>query len=247
MRECPLTGKLCNKATLFKITDIKDGKVTSSKCCEDCFSQYIQNDHNPIKEEASKLDFGKEPDKPVTAGEVVQGLLELMNNLSSTEPSPKPKLKPEPKPEIPKTMKGRKCPGCKSTLYDIADIGKVGCAQCFEVFKKPLDNVLIKAHGSTEHIGKKPKIQESRKVEKENKKPKRKLTTEVQISNQEIQMKEAIDVENYERAAALRDSLKLLREKMKEEDVLRQNMDEAVKAEDFEKASEIKKKLDELR
>lgn len=236
MRECPLTGKPCDKAAMFNITDIKDGKVTSAKCCEDCFGQYVQQGPKPPELEFEQ-DSKTSPPSIVSPSDVIQGLLEIMGG---------PLMGPKPKPKPQRRHEGKKCPGCGCTLGDIAKSGKVGCGQCFETFEKPLNNVLYKAHGSTEHVGKRPKQQEKQKMKEENK-PKRKMTLEEQISQQELQMQEAIDVENYERAAALRDSLKLLREKMSQIDNLRTKLDSAVKAEQFEEASKIKAEIDKLR
>ena len=240
MNECPLTGKPCPKATLFSITEIKSGKANTVKCCEECFEEYMQGGSAP----APTLDFGESTVKPsvVTPGDVIQSLLELMGAPLTIKPVQQEQ--PKPKPE---QIQAKTCPGCGCTLSDIAKTGKVGCAKCFDTFERPLTNVLFKAHGAIEHVGKKPKSLQRKeaKVKKESK-PKRKMTLEEQIGHQESLMQEAIEIENYEKAAMLRDSLKLLRSRMHEIDDLRKKLDEAVQAEKFEEAAEIKKKIDDM-
>ena len=48
----------------------------------------------------------------------------------------------------------RKCSCCDSSFADIAESGKVGCANCYTQFKEELLPYLKRIHGSVKHNGK---------------------------------------------------------------------------------------------
>ena len=233
MKKCPLTGKPCEKVTLFHITDLSDGKVVSSaSCCEDCFKEYLASKKEEIvPSEFEETTFSNSED-------VVQSLLELM---SGPLFAPQSISKVGSKKGTKKPSKGM-CPGCGSTLSDIAKSSKVGCAQCYDVFARQLTNVLHKAHGSTEHVGKRPKRIKEIKLT---------VTSLLeQISEKEGLMAKAITSEKYEDAAVIRDELKTLnaqKEKAEEQVAgLRKQLTDAVREEKFEKAAKIKQELQDL-
>ena len=89
-----------------------------------------------------------------------------------------------------------KCPLCASDFSDIERTGKAGCPACYGAFEKYLASTLKKLHGASRHTGRKP----ARLTEKDD------GTKEL-----EAQLKAAIEKEEYEEAAALRDRIKELR------------------------------------
>ena len=87
------------------------------------------------------------------------------------------------------------CTLCGSTFESIRRSGKVGCAQCYEVFREQLAPMIHSLHSGT-HIGRAPKgFAEKRKAEDE-------------LSRLRGELKSAIEKENYEEAARLRDLIK---------------------------------------
>lgn len=93
----------------------------------------------------------------------------------------------------------KRCPLCGMTLSDFAREGKAGCPTCYETFADELEPTIGRIHGKTAHSGRAPsKFRE--KNELKNK-----------IRALEAEQKEAIKVENYERAAEIRDELRSLR------------------------------------
>lgn len=245
MNKCPLTGKPCPKVTLFSITEINNGKIETAKCCEDCFEKYVKNPDSKIS-----FDDGDPETNVITPGAVIQGLLELMNAPLTIKPIDQSQSKP--KTDL---HKEKACPGCGYTLSNIAKTGKIGCAKCFDVFKRPLTNVLFKTHGATEHVGKKPKSIQNKeeaksKEETEMKKePERNqnMPLDEQIKLQERLMREAVEAEDYEKASTVRDRLRTLRNTIKDIKELQTKLDEAVLAEEFEEAAMIKKRIDQLK
>ncbi|MBQ3265866.1 MAG: UvrB/UvrC motif-containing protein [Ruminococcus sp.] len=94
------------------------------------------------------------------------------------------------------------CKSCGSTLNDIKRTGKVGCADCYDTFFSELLPTIRSVHGNTEHKGKCPDaveyaVSEEQTEEKSDK-----------IAQLKAQLKKAIESENFERAAQLRDEIK---------------------------------------
>ena len=86
------------------------------------------------------------------------------------------------------------CPTCGSTPEEILMTGKIGCGNCYEYYKKELAVLIEKCQsGATKHMGKVPKQFNPE------------LTKKL-----EADLKVAIEKENYEQAAKLRDEIKKL-------------------------------------
>ncbi len=52
--------------------------------------------------------------------------------------------------------KERRCPVCGTTLSDYSATGLVGCAHCYDAFRKELMPSIRRIHGKTVHAGKRP-------------------------------------------------------------------------------------------
>lgn len=48
------------------------------------------------------------------------------------------------------------CPKCGLTYDDFRKFGRFGCAECYVAFQKQLQTLLKKIHGSESHLGKRP-------------------------------------------------------------------------------------------
>ncbi len=93
-----------------------------------------------------------------------------------------------------------KCPACGLTYTDFKKIGRLGCAECYNVFRKYLAPLLKRIHGSNQHIGKSPV------KGKAAAKPSKKITD---LSELKSQLQKAIQAEAFEEAARLRDQIKV--------------------------------------
>jgi Uncharacterized protein with conserved CXXC pairs len=91
-----------------------------------------------------------------------------------------------------------RCECCGSTFDDIARSGKVGCAECYRTFSNRLAPLIQRIYGNTKHRG---------KVPGGDLLP---LNPRNQLSVMRRELREAIDSENYEHAAELRDRIRKL-------------------------------------
>jgi len=88
------------------------------------------------------------------------------------------------------------CPECRMTYAEFKRLGRVGCARCYETFHDRLVPLVRRIHGAVQHVGKSTQTGRKRAQER--------LTLDRLRTN----LKQAIEGEDYERAAALRDQLR---------------------------------------
>ena len=92
----------------------------------------------------------------------------------------------------------KKCPKCDSTYADIARDGRVGCPECYTVFANELSRMIRSVHGTTSHTGAVPARHRAIKEREEH------------LKHLREQMQDAIQKEDFERAAALRDEIRTM-------------------------------------
>ena len=101
-------------------------------------------------------------------------------------------------------VKELKCESCGYTFEDIANTGKLGCANCYYVFESKLDPIIRKIQGANQHTGRAGKILDNNIEKQQNNKPKE---DNIKEKLQE-ELKRAIKEERYEDAAKIRDEIK---------------------------------------
>lgn len=99
-----------------------------------------------------------------------------------------------------KIKAGDACPNCGTSYDTFQNVARLGCSECYEFFQKQLLPLLRGIHGNTRHAGKVPRrfgpqVSRRRQV--------RKLQEELEL---------AVQLEQYERAAVLRDEIRKLTE-----------------------------------
>jgi protein arginine kinase activator len=103
---------------------------------------------------------------------------------------------------IPNTIQqGMKCPECGLEYNEFRNTGRFGCSGCYEAFGQRLEPLFKRIHGNTQHAGKVPKrtggiIRIKRDIEK-----------------MKYELKRAIENEEFEKAAELRDRIRNLESK----------------------------------
>ena len=96
------------------------------------------------------------------------------------------------------------CEHCGITWAEFRQQGLFGCEHDYEVFEKDLTPLLQRAHeGASHHIGKAPARAGATGAAPP--KPKRKL---VDLTKLRKELQRAVEVEDYERAAKLRDQIR---------------------------------------
>lgn len=102
---------------------------------------------------------------------------------------------------LPARSGASRCPECGSTYGDITNTGKVGCGKCYEAFYSELLPSIKRIHGNTTHCGKVPFTAEKAEARAEK-------SPEDEVSALKAQLQKAIDEQNFELAAELRDKIK---------------------------------------
>ena len=91
-----------------------------------------------------------------------------------------------------------KCTNCGLTYQEFKKSGRLGCGECYPSFKKYLTVLLKKIHGSTQHVGKTPYKATPRAKKKVN------------LTELHMKLQQAIEKEEFEQAAQLRDKIREL-------------------------------------
>jgi len=100
------------------------------------------------------------------------------------------------------------CPECETTLAEVKKNGRLGCPACYATFAAELEPILAEAHRGLTHTGKTPRVgaPSPQAVEQAQS-----LATLAQL---EEELARAVAAEAYERAAALRDLLSRLQQRL---------------------------------
>ncbi|MDY0234834.1 MAG: UvrB/UvrC motif-containing protein [Gudongella sp.] len=92
-----------------------------------------------------------------------------------------------------------KCPNCSLSYEKFRATGKLGCSECYDAFGVELKSVIKGIHGHTKHSGKMPKRGITR------------IKKEINIEELTEQLEDAVKLEEFEKAADLRDEIKRLK------------------------------------
>lgn len=178
----------CAKKATVHLTEIIDGKAAEMHLCEDCAreqSQHMEQQFGLADLLAGLTDFGKQ-------------LPEVQNDVLT-------------------------CPNCGLSYEDFRKFGRFGCSQCYVAFKAHLKTLLKKIHGSNIHLGKKlsaleqaveaAPAPEAESVQQEVSAEATPKTKEEIVEDLRRQMYAAIEKEDFEQAAAIRDKIYELEKK----------------------------------
>ena len=103
-------------------------------------------------------------------------------------------------PEVaPAPRAGDTCPRCGASLEDFRESGRLGCPECYRAFEVPLRDLLRRLHGSTFHGGERYAERGGAPAEGRN-----------DAAELREQLRLAVETENFELAAELRDRLRVL-------------------------------------
>ena len=95
-----------------------------------------------------------------------------------------------------------RCPRCGFTQADFKKAGRLGCPDCYKAFAEGLEGLLKSMHKGTRHVGKVPEsLRQSRDLSD-------------RLKNLQKKLAKAIEDENFEQAALLRDEIKQMSAKL---------------------------------
>ena len=101
---------------------------------------------------------------------------------------------------VPSTGDGVRCPDCGSTLRDFRDSGRLGCDRCYATFDTHLRDLLRRLHGSSQHVGERYELPGAAGIS----------DPRSQLLELKAQLRRAVDGEDFELAAELRDRIRVL-------------------------------------
>ncbi len=181
----------CPKKATVHLTEIVDGKAAEMHLCEDCArdqSQHMEQQFGLADLLAGLTDFGKHV------------------------------------PEVQK--EALLCPACGLSYEDFRKFGRFGCAKCYVAFTAHLKALLKKIHGSNVHLGKKlvmdapggtVKLSAGSGKEKATADAapavSEKMILSVNVETLRLKMRQAIEKEDFESAAVLRDQIREMEQK----------------------------------
>jgi protein arginine kinase activator len=111
------------------------------------------------------------------------------------------------------------CSSCGLNYEDFRKFGRLGCGECYTSFKDHLAGLLRKIHGSNRHLGKTPMSASESAPAVPAKASSSVGTTApvvvapVQVEELKKQLHAAIEAEDFEKAAALRDKIRTIEQK----------------------------------
>lgn len=139
--------------------------------------------------EKGELDFPMGFDPGFSIHNLLAGLLDMSN----------PGL-----PVEKKSAAKNQCPKCGMDYAQFGKTGRLGCGECYSAFQRQLEPLLRRIQGTSTHSGKVPERQgDSLKLERK-------------IKRLERELENAVEGEEFEKAAELRDQLRELRRQLAE-------------------------------
>jgi protein arginine kinase activator len=100
---------------------------------------------------------------------------------------------------VPPSVDAGKCAFCGLTMKDFRATGRMGCARCYVTFEPSMRELLRRVHGSPRHIGRGYKAPKDEVLEKAS-----------VLGELREKLRRAIEQEQFEVAAQLRDRIKVL-------------------------------------
>jgi protein arginine kinase activator len=92
-----------------------------------------------------------------------------------------------------------RCNFCNATLRDFRATGRLGCAGCYTAFEPSLRDLLRRVHGSSKHLGRRYESPEIAMTEEQT-----------ELHELRERLRRAIEAEQFELAAELRDRIKVM-------------------------------------
>lgn len=96
------------------------------------------------------------------------------------------------------------CPRCAMTFKQFRKRGRLGCPEDYQAFGEELQSLIERIHGATRHVGKSPGSPEVTSRQRET------MERAQELDSVRQQLQHAVATEDYERAAELRDRIRVI-------------------------------------
>ena len=129
-------------------------------------------------------DCAAQSDSPLSFEQFLHGLLDMFSGMQENVSQQKPETN------------NYRCSVCGLSFEDFKRTGKLGCAECYQSFRREMDPILKNIQGGNRHDGKYPQ------------KAGISLLNRRKIDKLKVELVKAIEEEEYENAARLRDQIR---------------------------------------
>lgn len=102
----------------------------------------------------------------------------------------------------------KKCPQCGMVFNEFSKTGKLGCAKCYDTFKDELIPMIERIHGKSTHVKRQAQLSSLNKS----------MDVSEKIKKLQSEMQKAIDVQDFENAARIRDEIKELKRQVSDDE-----------------------------
>lgn len=174
-----------NQATVH-LTEIVDDQMTELHLCDECAKK---------KSVQMEQQFG--------LSDLLGGLVDYTKQIGGGQEKPS----------------GIQCPSCGLTYEDFRKIGRLGCSECYSAFSRYLGPLLKRIHGATQHVGKSPSgwkaVEHPVSAAAPASEGSTKRPRTASLAELKIKLQQAIEAEEFEEAAKLRDAIKEAEKKKK--------------------------------
>lgn len=178
----------CQKnQAVYRIHSTKNGKKTETLLCMEC----ADNSHINTSNNKFLQDF-------INKNTFVKVNTRKANNYSNSNITVNSDNNPENISDNNPENISHICPTCGLNPKTFKTNGKFGCVECFKIFRPQILQIANKVQGTLAHTGKSPKNFTKA------------INTNVKIDKLKLEIKKAIELEEYEKAAEIRDEIKLL-------------------------------------
>ena len=110
---------------------------------------------------------------------------------------------------LPARTQATRCETCGSSYTDIQRTGMMGCADCYSLFNGEIMPTIRKIHGNTTHCGKNSAAFKAERAKAAVEKP-AEQEPESELDKLQAELSAAIDNQEFEKAAELRDKIKAM-------------------------------------
>lgn len=205
-----LCDKCKSRDAKIYYTEVVNGEIKEQHLCEECAAECTHFHLN------SKMFNNKD----VTVGDILASILGNYRNATNSREESRTDSNNESTSKEKSKEPVLRCESCGMTYDEFLQEGKFGCVDCYHYFQRILARSLKNLHGADTHTGKQPKgyVSTTHKI----------INDLTEIDKKNILLQEAIEKEEFEEAARIRDEIRALRAQEQESKELQETNKEEI-------------------